>query len=306
MDRQSHRRLTVALVIASALSLLAGASGVAQAGSSGGSSTLLELRPVGSTHSDLGYVEYLPPSYRSGGSTSSPLLLFLHGYGESGAGTTDELPLLYSTGIPQLLAEDRWPGSRPFVVLAPQNPWETDDTIYGDCLAGEPRFLGSCLMRAQHNNGHPPDAAYCFTPNEVNGFVIYALRTYNVDPQRVYVTGLSCGGFAAWEFASQHPRRVAAMAPIAGEGRPATHAAGCRLARVPTWAFHGALDATVNPRGSTGPVRLMNRCANVADARATVYPDADHGDPIEPWSRTYDLSAGHNIYRWMLKYDTGS
>lgn len=270
------------------------------------SSDRLTERPVGTTRSPLGYVEYLPPGYDARDrrrEAQPPLLVFLHGYGESGAGTADELPLLYATGIPQLIAEDRWPASRPFVVLAPQNPWETDDSIYDGCLASSPAFLGSCLMRAQHDNDHPPDAAYCFTPDEVHAFIRFAVHHYHVDPRRIYVTGLSCGGFATWEYASEHPHEAAAVVPIAGEGRPAWDSAGCRLAAVPVWAFHGLLDDTVNPQGSVAPVAHLRHCRHSTPLRTrlTVYPTADH-DQQEPWTRTYDLSAGHDIYRWMLRF----
>jgi predicted peptidase len=223
--------------------------------------------------------------------------VFLHGYGESGSGSADELPLLYATGIPFLLANHEWPASRPFVVLSPQNPWETDDTIYERCLADPPPYLGSCLMKAQHDNDHPVDGAYCFTPDEVHAFIRYALRTYNVDPRRVYVTGLSCGGFATWEYASEHPREVAAIVPISGEGRPAWQTAHCRLSSVPAWAFHGLLDDTVDPLGSIVPANGARAC-HPDMTRLTLYPDADH----DAWSRTYDLTAGHNIYDWMLRH----
>lgn len=285
------------------------AGGVAGGDPSPGSSDRLTERPIGTTSSPLGYLEYLPPGYgtrgRQRGGERSPLLVFLHGYGESGAGTAEELPQLTYTGITQLIAEDRWPATRPFVVLAPQNPWETDDSIYADCLSSRPRFLGSCLMWAQHNADHPPDAAYCFTPDEVHAFIDFAVRHYQVDPRRIYVTGLSCGGFAAWEYASEHPQEVAAFVPIAGEGRPAWDTAGCRLAAVPVWAFHGLLDDNVDPRGSEVPVGQLRHCpgSTPLHTRLTLYPTADH-DQHEPWTQTYDLSAGHDIYRWMLRFHT--
>ena len=265
-----------------------------------GSAKRLSVRPVGTTRSPLGYLEYLPHSYKSTGPGASPLLLFLHGYGESGGGSEEEVPLLTGTGLPQLIGWNGWPTSRPFVVLAPQNPWETDDTIYADCLAVEQKFLGSCLMGAQHDNDHPVDGAYCFTPDEVHEFVQFALNRYNVDAGRVYVTGLSCGGFAAWEYASEHSDEVTAIAPIAGDGRPAWNSAGCTMTRVPVWAFHGLVDDTVDPEGSITPVKHLRACrgARAGAQKLTLYPDADH----DSWTRTYDLTAGHDIYSWFLGF----
>ena len=85
------------------------------------SSQRYTLRPAGTTGSPLGYAEYLPPSY---GDDPSPLLVFLHGSGESGDGSADALALQAEQAIPRHIANDGWPDERPFVVLAPQH----DDT----------------------------------------------------------------------------------------------------------------------------------------------------------------------------------
>ena len=72
--------------------------------------------------------------------------------------------------------------------------------------------------------------AFCTTPQEVAAFIDYALATYNVDPTRVYITGLSCGAFGVWEYLGTHAGSVkaAAAVPIAGEGRPALGGRGLR------------------------------------------------------------------------------
>ena len=82
------------------------------------SSQRYTLRPDGTTDSPLGYAEYLPPSY---GQAPSPLLVFLHGSGESGDGSADALALQAEQAIPRHIANDGWPDERPFVVLAPQH-----------------------------------------------------------------------------------------------------------------------------------------------------------------------------------------
>jgi poly(3-hydroxybutyrate) depolymerase len=260
------------------------------------SSQRYALRPVGTTASPLGYAEYLPPSY---GQAPSPLLVFLHGAGEGGDGSADALARQTAQAIPRHIANDGWPDARPFVVLAPQHDGNLDDSAYQHCF--DLPFDGSCLMRTQHDLGHPRTGSFCATPNEVHDFIAYAVAKYNVDPSRVYLTGLSCGGFGTWEYlATYGDRQVAAAVPIAGEGRPAWETSGCGLASVPIWAFHGALDEVVNPNGSIVPVTgLRNQCG-VADKEAglTVYPDRDH----DAWNITYAQGSPVDIYTWLLDH----
>ncbi len=260
------------------------------------SSQRYTLRPDGTTDSPLGYAEYLPPSY---GQAPSPLLVFLHGYGESGDGSADALALQADQGIPRHIANDGWPDERPFVVLAPQHDGTIQDSDYEHCF--DVAFDGSCMMRTQHDLGHPSPGSFCATPDEVRDFIAYAVAEYDVDPARVYLTGLSCGGFGTWEYLETYGGgQVAAAVPIAGEGRPAWETAGCQLASVPIWAFHGALDDVVNPDGSIVPVTgLRNQCG-VADEEAglTVYPDRDH----DSWNITYAQGSPVDIYSWLLDH----
>ena len=228
------------------------------------SSQRYTLHPDGSTASPLGYAEYLPPSY---GDAPSPLLVFLHGSGESGDGSADALALQAEQAIPRHIANDGWPDERPFVVLAPQHEDIGGGSDYEHC--DEVAFPGSCFMTTWHDRGHLSTEAPCFTPDEVRDFITYAVGTYDVDPSRVYLTGLSCGGFATWEYLEIHgDAQVAAAVPIAGEGRPAWGAVGCGLASVPIWAFHGALDDVVDPQGSIVPITGLRDQCGVTDEEA--------------------------------------
>ena len=244
----------------------------------------------------MGYYEYLPADYDDDG--SSPLLVFLHGFGESGAGTAGGLQILLATGIPQLIASDMWPSERPFVVLAPQHAFPQEESHYAPCdgvVHG-----GSCAMRIQHDLGHPENGSICLTPAEVHDFLSYAIASYDVDPDRVYLTGLSCGATGAWEYVAEYGGdQIAAMVPIAGEGRPAWEAAMCSLGEVAIWAFHGDADDVVAPAGSIDTITNLTACSPPqSDAEVTVYPGVDH----DSWTRTYDQSAGHDIYDWLLGY----
>jgi dienelactone hydrolase len=262
-----------------------------------GSSQRLTPRPAGTTDAPSGYYEYLPPGYDEAG--PSPLLVFLHGAGENGDGTPGELVNLLATGIPQLIRNSAWPSARPFVVLAPQHANPAEDAHYAPCEnAAHP---GSCVMRIQHDLAHPENGSFCATPAEVHDFVSYAIANYDVDRRRVYITGLSCGAFAAWEYVAGHgASQVAAIVPIAGDARPAWDTAKCRLGDVAIWAFHGDADDVVAPAGSIEPMTDLMACPAPPrrDAELTVYPDVDH----DSWTRTYDLSAGHDIYNWLLGF----
>jgi predicted peptidase len=262
-------RLAAGLAAVLAL-VLAGCGGGGGTGLPGGpSSQRLTLQPPGAfVGAPGGYAEYLPPGYGEGG--RRPLLIFLHGSGENGDGSMADLPRLFDTGLPALIQQDEWPESRPFIVLMPQH----DDEKGALC----------------------PDA------EEVDAFVTFAIENYETDPAHVYLTGLSCGAFGGWDYLAKHKdEAVAAAVLIAGDGIAAFAEAGCALGRVPIWAFHGAEDDTVNASGSVGPISALKECTNPApaDARLTVYPGVDHLS----WDQTYDLSAGHDIYAWLLEHE---
>jgi dienelactone hydrolase len=261
------------------------------------SARYLTPRPLGSTSSHLGYYEYLPPSYRAAGD-QSPLLVFLNGYGENGDGSPEALGNLLFTAIPRFIAIGGWPTDRPLVVLAPQHVEDPPGFDFGPC-DGEP-WGGSCNMQVQHDLDHA-SPAFCWTPDEVHDFLTYALDRYNVDPTRVYLTGLSCGGFGTWEYLAKYrDQQVAAAVPYAGEGRMAWADAGCGLGSVPIWALHGELDDVVNPLGSIEPMHHLADCPGLpADERKlTIYEGLYH----EGWDQAYSGALGDDIYSWMLGF----
>ena len=259
----------------------------------GSSSQRITLHPKGKTSAPAGYGEYLPPDYDD--PSLSPLLVFLHGSGESGDGSEEELLRLGWNGIPRYIAYDGWPDDRPFVVLAPQHEVTGDLSPYAACDSVE--FPGSCALTVQHDLGNPAEGSVCFTPAEIEGFLSYAIAAYDVDPQRVYLTGLSCGGFGGWEYVAEHGgSQIAAWVPVAGEGRPAWQTAGCGLGDVAIWGFHGLADDIVEPAGTIEPITQLHACPPGKDALLTTYPDAGH----DSWTATYAVGGDHDIYTWML------
>ena len=117
------------------------------------------------------------------------------------------------------------------------------------------------------------------------------IRKLPVDPQRIYLTGLSRGGHATWRWAAAEPSRFAAIAAVAGRGDPAS---ACALKDLPAWALHGDRDDVVPPEGSFAMARAIRACGGQA-SRLTIYPDLGHN----AWDPAYDDPA---LYLWFLSH----
>jgi predicted peptidase len=113
---------------------------------------------------------------------------------------------------------------------------------------------------------------------------------YRVDRDRIYLTGLSMGGYGAWHLAMEFPHRFAALAPISGGATPSGM---CALAHLPIWVFHGAKDEIIKPDRSDELVERLKRCNG--NVRFTLYPDAGH----DAWTRTYE---NPELYDWFLQH----
>lgn len=114
---------------------------------------------------------------------------------------------------------------------------------------------------------------------------------YRIDLDRVYVTGLSMGGFGTWDLAETYPGRFAAVAPICGGGTPGRICGSAADGALPIWIFHGALDSVISPQRSLEMNQRLQRCDG--DVRLTIYPEANH----DSWTATY---ANPALYEWLL------
>ena len=199
----------------------------------------------------LDYLLYLPEQYQTSKETF-PLILFLHGAGERGK----NLEALKVHGPPMLVTKDK---SFPFVVVSPQCPegaWWTDSQQIETLSA----LLDDITSR------------------------------YRVDKDRIYVTGLSMGGFGTWALATQYPDRFAAIAPICGGGDPLL---ANRLRQLPIWVFHGEKDSVVPFKKSEEMVEALKKVGN--DVRFTAYPNTDHNS----WTATYN---NPKLFEWFLQH----
>lgn len=183
---------------------------------------------------------------------SWPLLLFLHGAGERG----DDLEMVKKHGPPKLVEAGQ---SLPFVVVSPQCP--------------KNRWWTSQLL-------------------DLSALLDEIESKYKIDPNRIYVTGLSMGGFGTWALAAYSPERFAAIVPICGGGEGLI--ARMQLRQLPVWAFHGAKDAIVPLQRSEDMIRAL-QAAGHKEAKLTVYPDANH----DSWTETYE---NPELYDWLLSH----
>ncbi|UPK67093.1 PKD domain-containing protein [Chitinophaga filiformis] len=227
-----------------------------------------------------GYYEYVPPSY-AGSKESFPLLIFIHGIGELGNGTT-QLPAVLRNGIPKLITNGTFPASF---------------TVQGKSY--------SFIVVAPQFKKIP-------APVDVLSLVNYLKKKYRIDNKRIYVTGLSMGGGVTEDFASAgdaYAKIVAAAVPIAGNMNPRQlPSAPNNVAKydVPMWFLHNEDDPMVPSQYSKDWVSMIDayKPAPNPQPKLTIFDAKGH----DAWSRAYDPAYkenGMNVYEWMLQYEQG-
>lgn len=222
------------------------------------------------------FYEYLPAGYPAAGQ-KYPLLIFIHGAGETGQGTTTSLPLVLRNGPPKLINNGTFPTSftvnnqtHRFIVLSPQ-------------------FVNWPGV------------------GDINNLINHAMQQYAVDPNRIYLTGLSMGGGAVWDYAGFTPvfsNRIAAILPICGaDGPDPVAAVNIANANIAVWATHNNGDGTVAVANTNSYINLINTAPTPPNplAKKTIFLVNGH----DAWSTTYNPSYkenGLNVYEWMLQF----
>lgn len=203
----------------------------------------------------MNYLVYLPKDFDPASEQKWPLIYFLHGMGQRG----DDIQIIKKHGIPNDLEAG---AELPFIVVCPQ-----------------------C-------------SAHSFWPMEIEALLALLdeiTETYPVDMDRIYLTGLSMGGYGSWALGLSAPERFAAIAPICGGGVPGIHVEA--LKNVPVWAFHGDQDDVVPIQESEKMVRALEACGG--NVKFTVYPGVKH----DSWSETY---RNPELYAWFLEHSLNS
>lgn len=225
----------------------------------------LDGRPA--IHDEMRYLLYLPDGYADDPDRRWPLIYFLHGSGDDDYDST----FVLSYGLPAVLLAGEQPEDFPFVVVSPQafpgGTWWDEDALPA---------LEALLQEV--------------------------LRSYQVDPDRVYLTGLSMGGYGSWYLATAYPEYFAAMVSISGSGYRTPflpeEETVCRMRDIPVWGIHGALDAISSPEASEfSTLGLEAMCAG--EVRWTMYGDVGH---IGAYERAY---RDPELYRWLLEHTRG-
>jgi predicted peptidase len=132
------------------------------------------------------------------------------------------------------------------------------------------------------------------------GLLDEVMAKYPVDKKRVYLTGLSMGGYGTWDLGLAHPERFAAIVPICGGGQTILVLLSSRdkasaLKSLGVWAFHGGKDPVVPLEESQRMVDALKK-ARVEDVQLTVYPEAGH----DSWTETYK---NPKLYEWLLQHE---
>jgi predicted peptidase len=258
------------------------------------------------------YLIYLPAGFDTQPERRWPVLLFLHGDGERGNGL-DELDWVMAHGP----LYEAWVQRRdlPFIILAPQLPLFGRDKLMPYLRDRDPAAIPRRL-----EEGKPPRPDEFPTPQPMEGaaadselpmgpegppdgwpsreqdllaMLDQALAVYRGDPDRIYLTGLSYGGFGTWYLASRHPERFAAIAPVVGWGHPALMAPLAEH-QVPVWAFAGGRDPVVPVRYFYAGLNELERLGD-REVLFTVHEDTGH----DTWQRVY---AGLDLYGWLLSH----
>jgi predicted peptidase len=195
------------------------------------------------------YVLYVPDDYK--GDKPYPLILFLHGAGETGTDGKKQATVGLGPAVKKM---DKFPA----IVVFPQSQ---DRTWDADSKDGK-RALAN-LEAVQ--------------------------KEYKVDDKRIYLTGLSMGGFGTWSFAVKYPDRWAAIVPICGGGDPSKAEA---IKDIPCWCFHGDADKAVSVEKS----RKMIDALKAAGGKPNYdeYPDVGHNS----WDKAYGTK---ELFDWLFK-----
>ncbi|MFO0863728.1 MAG: alpha/beta hydrolase-fold protein [Gemmataceae bacterium] len=207
-------------------------------------------KTLAGTGDERKYVVFIPHDYK--GDKAYPTILFLHGAGETGKDNKAQVKV----GLAAAVRKNE--KTFPFIVVFPQSHNRTWAASSAD---------GKAAMAA----------------------LAEVQKDYKVDEKRIYLTGLSMGGFGTWSHAAAFPEKWAAIAPICGGGDVK---AAAKIKDIPCWNFHGDKDAAVKVELSRNMIEALKKAGG--EPKYTEYPGVNHNS----WDRAYGTQ---ELYDWLLQ-----
>jgi predicted peptidase len=195
-----------------------------------------------------------------------PLVVFLHGAGERGDDNKAQLRHGVSAILSGAKAIDE-----PCFLIAPQCP---SDSWWAPIDRGSMRL----------SSAEKPNALL----DALIARIDLLAKEHPIDTTRLYLTGLSMGGFASWDLLGRAPGKFAAVVPICGGGDPTLVA---KYKSTPIWVFHGEKDDVVPLRTSTEMVEALKKAGG--EPKFTWYPEAGH----DSWTAAYQ---DPKLIRWIF------
>lgn len=195
-----------------------------------------------------------------------PLILFLHGAGERGSDNMKQL-----TYIDSVFANKNLQNENPCFVLAPQCPQAN-------------RWVEVDWKLDNHNIPEKPSKDL----ELVNLLIDSLIEILPIDKSRIYITGLSMGGFGTWDFIARYPEKFAAAVPICGGGDEKTASS---ISQIPIWCFHGSKDKVVKVERSRNMIDAIKDSGG--NPKYTEYQDLGH----LCWSRAY---SEEELFKWLF------
>jgi predicted peptidase len=195
-----------------------------------------------------------------------PLVIFLHGAGERG--TDNEKQLVH--GVPQFASPENR-SKYPCFLIAPQCP-ENEKWVDCDWSADT------------HTQPKNPSESARLTLTLIDQL----MKDFPIDPKRVYLTGLSMGGYGTWDLLARKPDLFAAGVIICGGADEATSE---KIKHIPVWVFHGAKDTAVKPFRSWNMVKALEKVGG--KPKMTEYKDVGH----DSWNPAY---RDPEMFKWLF------
>lgn len=217
-----------------------------------------------------------PARYNETTTARYPLIVFIHGGGQYGNGSSD-LPRMLTEGIPKLLKEKKFPPAFDY----------------------NGRQYSFIVVAPQFKNFPDNDA--------VDAMINHAKANYRIDTSRIYMLGFSLGGRVVCDYAAENASKLAAIVPISGVSsyELAAKAKTIAQAGVAGWGFHNRPDQVFYWQDTQEFVTQMNLADPGKSSRVTIFNDSTGVQYHDAWTKATNPTykeGGKNIYEWMLQF----